>query len=169
MLPGTEPAHFACNTGPLPGPAVPPLPRLGRLPVSHRLPSIRLARPRFVMTAECESPVVLQRRFTVTYTLINHLQDFLAVRLVWTPESTAAGQWAGDHVCWKEGASERGLGFHTPPPCAPRCEGGASTESAHQEVCVLGQESLAAGKQGCGGGQTHTAFFSRQKQPSRPL
>ncbi|XP_053121403.1 trafficking protein particle complex subunit 14 isoform X2 [Hemicordylus capensis] len=56
------------------------------------LPSIRLARPRFVMTAECESPVVLHRRFTVTYTLINNLQDFLAVRLVWTPESAAAGK-----------------------------------------------------------------------------
>ncbi|KAL7982899.1 hypothetical protein Chor_013505 [Crotalus horridus] len=47
---------------------------------------------RFVMTAECESPVVLHRRFVVTYTLINNLQDFLAVRLVWTPESAAAGK-----------------------------------------------------------------------------
>lgn len=64
-----------------------------------RLPSIRLARPRFVMTAECESPVALHRRFTVTYTLINNLQDFLAVRLVWTPESSAAGEWPG-RLCW---------------------------------------------------------------------
>ncbi|XP_060109200.1 trafficking protein particle complex subunit 14-like [Heteronotia binoei] len=30
--------------------------------------------------------------FTVTYTLLNNLQDFLAVRLVWMPESTAAGK-----------------------------------------------------------------------------
>lgn len=63
-----------------------------RVSTSRRLPSIRLARPRFVMTAECESPVVLHHRFTVTYTLLNNLQDFLAVRLVWTPESAAIGE-----------------------------------------------------------------------------
>ena len=56
-----------------------------------RLPSIRLERPRFVMTAACESPVRARQRFTVTYTLLNELQDFLAVRLVWTPESAGTG------------------------------------------------------------------------------
>nr|XP_056719395.1 trafficking protein particle complex subunit 14 [Euleptes europaea] len=72
--------------------STPKLPFTTRIHTHYRLPSIRLARPRFVMTAECESPVVLHRRFTVTYTLLNNLQDFLAVRLVWTPESAAAGK-----------------------------------------------------------------------------
>lgn len=56
------------------------------------LPSIRLDRPCFVMTASCESPVRTYERFTVTYTLLNNLQDFLAVRLVWTPEHAQAGR-----------------------------------------------------------------------------
>lgn len=43
------------------------------------------------MTASCESPVRTYERFTVTYTLLNNLQDFLAVRLVWTPEHAQAG------------------------------------------------------------------------------
>lgn len=55
------------------------------------LPSVRLDRPCFVMTASCESPVRTYERFTVTYTLLNNLQDFLAVRLVWTPEHAQAG------------------------------------------------------------------------------
>ncbi|XP_013914989.1 PREDICTED: uncharacterized protein C7orf43 homolog, partial [Thamnophis sirtalis] len=72
--------------------STPKLPFTSSIYTHYRLPSIRLARPRFVMTAECESPVALHRRFVVTYTLINNLQDFLAVRLVWTPESAAAGK-----------------------------------------------------------------------------
>ena len=56
------------------------------------LPCIRLDRPCFVMTASCESPVRTYERFTVTYTLLNNLQDFLAVRLVWTPEHAQAGR-----------------------------------------------------------------------------
>lgn len=44
------------------------------------------------MTASCESPVRTYERFTVTYTLLNNLQDFLAVRLVWTPEHAQAGR-----------------------------------------------------------------------------
>ncbi|XP_058036387.1 trafficking protein particle complex subunit 14 isoform X2 [Ahaetulla prasina] len=72
--------------------STPKLPFTSSIYTHYRLPSIRLARPRFVMTAECESPVVLHRRFVVTYTLINNLQDFLAVRLVWTPESATAGK-----------------------------------------------------------------------------
>lgn len=65
-------------------------------PAIPRLPSIRLERPRFVMTAACESPVRARQRFTVTYTLLNDLQDFLAVRLVWTPETATAGEDRGD-------------------------------------------------------------------------
>lgn len=49
------------------------------------------------MTASCESPVRTYERFTVTYTLLNNLQDFLAVRLVWTPEHAQAGRLL---PCW---------------------------------------------------------------------
>ncbi|KAJ7996233.1 hypothetical protein DPEC_G00234950 [Dallia pectoralis] len=52
----------------------------------YRLPSIRLDRPRFVMTACSPSTVQTKDHFNVRYTLLNDLQDFLAVRLVWTPE-----------------------------------------------------------------------------------
>ncbi|KAG7263816.1 hypothetical protein CRUP_037303 [Coryphaenoides rupestris] len=45
------------------------------------LPSIRLDRPRFVMTASCPSTVRVKERFRVKYVLLNNLQDFLAVRL----------------------------------------------------------------------------------------
>ncbi|KAM7026318.1 LOW QUALITY PROTEIN: trafficking protein particle complex subunit 14 [Acridotheres tristis] len=69
--------------------STPKLPFTNSIVTHYRLPSIRLERPRFVMTATCESPVVALQRFTVTYTLLNELQDFLAVRLVWTPEATA--------------------------------------------------------------------------------
>ncbi|XP_072776704.1 trafficking protein particle complex subunit 14 isoform X2 [Taeniopygia guttata] len=69
--------------------STPKLPFTNSIVTHYRLPSIRLERPRFVMTATCESPVVALQRFTVTYTLLNDLQDFLAVRLVWTPEATA--------------------------------------------------------------------------------
>eukprot|EP00066_Takifugu_rubripes_P006210 XP_003970822.1 PREDICTED: uncharacterized protein C7orf43 homolog [Takifugu rubripes] len=53
----------------------------------YRLPSIRLDRPRFVMTASCPSTVRVKEQFKVKYVLLNNLQDFLAVRLVWTPDS----------------------------------------------------------------------------------
>uniref|UniRef100_A0A8C3QL10 Microtubule associated protein 11 n=1 Tax=Cyanoderma ruficeps TaxID=181631 RepID=A0A8C3QL10_9PASS len=69
--------------------STPKLPFTNSIVTHYRLPSIRLERPRFVMTATCPSPVVALQRFTVTYTLLNDLQDFLAVRLVWTPEATA--------------------------------------------------------------------------------
>ncbi|XP_017695427.1 PREDICTED: uncharacterized protein C7orf43 homolog [Lepidothrix coronata] len=67
--------------------STPKLPFTSSIYTHYRLPSIRLERPRFVMTATCESPVPARRRFTVTYTLRNELQDFLAVRLVWTPDT----------------------------------------------------------------------------------
>ncbi|XP_050161813.1 trafficking protein particle complex subunit 14 isoform X1 [Myiozetetes cayanensis] len=71
--------------------STPKLPFTSSIYTHYRLPSIRLERPRFVMTATVESPVPARRRFTVTYTLLNDLQDFLAVRLVWTPETATAG------------------------------------------------------------------------------
>ncbi|KAK6291817.1 hypothetical protein J4Q44_G00376020 [Coregonus suidteri] len=52
----------------------------------YQLPSVRLDHPRLVMTASCPSAVRPQEHFRVKYTLLNNLQDFLAVRLVWTPE-----------------------------------------------------------------------------------
>lgn len=61
------------------------------------------------MTAACESPVRARQRFTVTYTLLNDLQDFLAVRLVWTPETATAGGGRGDGV-W-QGDREGGEGI----------------------------------------------------------
>ncbi|KAL2094605.1 hypothetical protein ACEWY4_009324 [Coilia grayii] len=67
----------------------------------YRLPSIRLDRPRFVMTANCPSTVKTQDLFRVRYTLFNNLQDFLAVRLVWTPEGRGQSEEAaiGPVVC----------------------------------------------------------------------
>lgn len=72
--------------------STPKLPFTSSIYTHYRLPSIRLERPRFVMTAACESPVRARQRFTVTYTLLNELQDFLAVRLVWTPDTATAGK-----------------------------------------------------------------------------
>ncbi|XP_078056963.1 trafficking protein particle complex subunit 14 isoform X1 [Mustelus asterias] len=68
------------------------LPLDNKIYTHYRLPNIQLNRPKFVMMASCESPVSLYKRFTVKYTLLNNLQDFLAVRLVWTPESAVSSQ-----------------------------------------------------------------------------
>ncbi|XP_025030712.1 uncharacterized protein C7orf43 homolog isoform X1 [Python bivittatus] len=94
--------------------STPKLPFTSSIYTHYRLPSIRLARPRFVMTAECESPVVLHRRFVVTYTLINNLQDFLAVRLVWTPESAAAGKKLACDECRATQDTQDSIVCHTP-------------------------------------------------------
>ncbi|XP_027704186.1 uncharacterized protein C7orf43 isoform X2 [Vombatus ursinus] len=72
--------------------STPKLPFTQSIYTHYRLPSIRLDRPCFVMTASCKSPVRVHERFTVTYTLLNNLQDFLAVRLVWTPENAQTGK-----------------------------------------------------------------------------
>ncbi|KAM8973140.1 trafficking protein particle complex subunit 14 isoform 1-T1 [Pelodytes ibericus] len=71
--------------------STPKLPFTAGIYTHYKLPSIRLERPSFVMTARCESPVQTHTPFRVTYTLLNDLQDFLAVRLVWTPETITAG------------------------------------------------------------------------------
>ncbi|XP_059498678.1 trafficking protein particle complex subunit 14 isoform X2 [Stegostoma tigrinum] len=68
------------------------LPPDNKIYTHYRLPNIQLNRPKFVMMASCESPVPLYKRFTVKYTLLNNLQDFLAVRLVWTPDSALSLQ-----------------------------------------------------------------------------
>uniref|UniRef100_A0A3B3VMU3 Trafficking protein particle complex subunit 14 n=1 Tax=Poecilia latipinna TaxID=48699 RepID=A0A3B3VMU3_9TELE len=66
--------------------STPKMPFTNCIYTHYRLPSIRLDRPRFVMTASCPSSVKVKEHFKVKYVLINNLQDFLAVRLVWTPE-----------------------------------------------------------------------------------
>ncbi|XP_051851995.1 trafficking protein particle complex subunit 14 isoform X1 [Antechinus flavipes] len=72
--------------------STPKLPFTQSIYTHYRLPSIHLDRPCFVMTASCKSPVRVHERFIVTYTLLNNLQDFLAVRLVWTPETAQTGK-----------------------------------------------------------------------------
>uniref|UniRef100_A0A3Q3NJU8 Microtubule-associated protein 11-like n=1 Tax=Mastacembelus armatus TaxID=205130 RepID=A0A3Q3NJU8_9TELE len=66
--------------------STPKMPFTNCIYTHYRLPSIRLDRPRFVMTASCPSTVKVKEHFKVKYVLLNNLQDFLAVRLVWTPE-----------------------------------------------------------------------------------
>ncbi|XP_024921342.1 uncharacterized protein C7orf43 homolog isoform X2 [Cynoglossus semilaevis] len=66
--------------------STPKMPFTNSINTHYRLPSIRLDQPRFVMTASCPSTVKVKEHFKVKYVLLNNLQDFLAVRLVWTPE-----------------------------------------------------------------------------------
>lgn len=86
------------------------------VPLPHRLPSIRLDRPRFVMTASCPSTVAVKEHFKVKYVLLNNLQDFLAVRLVWTPE----GQSLCLHTPVKNSAPE-GCSFTKRMTCVWIC------------------------------------------------
>ncbi|XP_064408819.1 trafficking protein particle complex subunit 14 [Latimeria chalumnae] len=72
--------------------STPKVPFTNSIYTHYRLPSIRLDRPCFVMMASCDSPVQVQKRFNVQYTVLNNLQDFLAVRLVWTPENAFTGK-----------------------------------------------------------------------------
>ncbi|CAL8241746.1 unnamed protein product [Merluccius merluccius] len=57
----------------------------------YSLPSVRLNRPQLVMTASCPGAVRPRKCFQVKYTLQNNLQDFLSIRLVWTPEGSGGG------------------------------------------------------------------------------
>lgn len=52
----------------------------------YSLSSIRLDCPRLLMTASCVRSVRPLEPFWVKYTLLNNLQDFLAVRLIWNSE-----------------------------------------------------------------------------------
>ncbi|XP_071798586.1 trafficking protein particle complex subunit 14-like [Asterias amurensis] len=51
----------------------------------YSLPSLRLDFPSFIMSAQCESPVQVGDSFNVNYTLLNNLQDFLGITLLWMP------------------------------------------------------------------------------------
>lgn len=93
------------------------------------------------MTASCESPVRTYERFTVTYTLLNNLQDFLAVRLVWTPEHAQAGRWLpGLTLSRRRGGegkqSQRWVTvagcFGSEPGWSPWCHNGEFREAAGQ-------------------------------------
>ncbi|KAK1875219.1 Microtubule-associated protein 11 [Dissostichus eleginoides] len=66
--------------------STPKMPFTNCIYTHYRLPSLHLDRPRFVMTASAPSTVRVREDFRVKYVLLNNLQDFLAVRLVWTPE-----------------------------------------------------------------------------------
>ncbi|KAK1345771.1 hypothetical protein QTO34_008235 [Cnephaeus nilssonii] len=57
--------------------STPKLPFTQSIYTHYRLPSVRLDRPCFVMTASCETPFQTYEHFTVTYTLLNNLLDFL--------------------------------------------------------------------------------------------
>uniref|UniRef100_A0A3B4VNJ8 Trafficking protein particle complex subunit 14 n=1 Tax=Seriola dumerili TaxID=41447 RepID=A0A3B4VNJ8_SERDU len=79
--------------------STPKMPFTNCIYTHYRLPSIRLDRPRFVMTASCPSTVRVKEHFKVKYVLLNNLQDFLAVRLVWTPEDVPPDAALGAVVC----------------------------------------------------------------------
>ncbi|KAK2900300.1 trafficking protein particle complex subunit 14 isoform X1 [Channa argus] len=71
---------------------------VGKLPFTkyisscYLLPSIRLDRPQLVMTASCPRAVRPLEHFLVKYTLLNNMQDFLSVRLIWNPEAYRGGE-----------------------------------------------------------------------------
>ncbi|XP_074480361.1 trafficking protein particle complex subunit 14 [Sebastes fasciatus] len=70
----------------------PTLPLTRYISSCYSLPSIRLHRPRLVMTASCPRAVRPLEHFWVKYTLLNDLQDFLAVRLIWNSDAGKGGQ-----------------------------------------------------------------------------
>ncbi|KAG8431563.1 hypothetical protein GDO86_018163 [Hymenochirus boettgeri] len=94
----------------------------------YKLPSVRLERPRFVMTACCESPVKTHTPFRVTYTLLNDLQDFLAVRLVWTPDASIAsgGRCVSEEYRRLTQAVQEAIVCHTPINSLGFCRKGSS-------------------------------------------
>ncbi|XP_071334205.1 trafficking protein particle complex subunit 14 isoform X2 [Trachinotus anak] len=65
----------------------PALPFTRYISSCYSLPSIRLDRPQLVMTASCPGAVRPLEHFWVKYTLLNNLQDFLSVRLIWNSEA----------------------------------------------------------------------------------
>ncbi|XP_034532877.1 microtubule-associated protein 11 [Notolabrus celidotus] len=69
----------------------PALPYTRFISSCYSLPSIRLDRPRLVMMASCPRAVKPLELFWVKYTLLNDLQDFLSVRLIWNCEAKRGG------------------------------------------------------------------------------
>ncbi|XP_051935059.1 trafficking protein particle complex subunit 14 isoform X2 [Hippocampus zosterae] len=65
------------------------LPHARHIVTFYSLPSIRLNRPRLVMTASCPNVVRPRESFSVKYTLVNNLRDFMSVRLHWNFQANA--------------------------------------------------------------------------------
>ncbi|XP_072180437.1 trafficking protein particle complex subunit 14-like [Diadema setosum] len=57
----------------------------------YHLPTVTMDFPAFIVLAQCQSPVGTGQSFTVTYTLLNNLQDFLGVTLIWLPDKDRKG------------------------------------------------------------------------------
>ncbi|KAM9315252.1 trafficking protein particle complex subunit 14 isoform 2-T2 [Pholidichthys leucotaenia] len=76
----------------------PSLPVTRCISTCYSLPSICLDSPRLVMTASCPSTVRPLESFLVTYTLLNNLQDFLAVCLIWNSDADSGLQGSGGAV-----------------------------------------------------------------------
>ncbi|XP_028653966.1 trafficking protein particle complex subunit 14 [Erpetoichthys calabaricus] len=106
--------------------STPKLPFTNFIYTHYRLPSVRLDRPRFVMMASCESPVAVRQRFQVQYTLLNNLQDFLAVRLVWTPESAITGKLHSQEESRASEAALNAVVCHTPLSNLGYCRKGST-------------------------------------------
>ncbi|XP_075062604.1 trafficking protein particle complex subunit 14 isoform X1 [Mixophyes fleayi] len=108
--------------------STPKLPFTSGIYTHYKLPSIRLERPRFVMSARCDSPVQTHTPFHVTYTLLNDLQDFLAVRLVWTPDTNTAvgGRCLSEEERRVTQAAQEAVVCHTPINSLGFCRKGSS-------------------------------------------
>uniref|UniRef100_A0A3P8SSN1 Trafficking protein particle complex subunit 14 n=1 Tax=Amphiprion percula TaxID=161767 RepID=A0A3P8SSN1_AMPPE len=65
----------------------PTLPFMRYISTFYSLPSIHIHRPLLVMTASSPTTVSPLEHFWVKYTLLNNLQDFLAIRLIWNSEA----------------------------------------------------------------------------------
>nr|XP_006820064.1 PREDICTED: uncharacterized protein C7orf43 homolog [Saccoglossus kowalevskii] len=53
----------------------------------YKLPRIKINLPSLVMSASCDSPITVGKSFNVTYTVLNNLQDFISVKLLWNPDN----------------------------------------------------------------------------------
>lgn len=111
------------------------------------------------MTAAVESPVLPRQRFTVTYTLLNDLQDFLAVRLVWTPEGAAAGGSGA-----RKGAESMGRGL--PPALTLSC---FSPSRCREGAARIGARPRIRTRAPGGAGRTGLARLPHAARPPRPL
>ncbi|KAM5172823.1 trafficking protein particle complex subunit 14 [Mantella aurantiaca] len=108
--------------------STPKLPHTSGIYTHYKLPSIRLERPRFVMTARCDSPIQAHSTFRVTYTLLNDLQDFLAVRLVWSPDinMAAGGRCLSEEERRLTQAAQEAMVCYTPINSLGFCRKGSS-------------------------------------------
>nr|XP_054771115.1 trafficking protein particle complex subunit 14-like [Lytechinus pictus] len=57
----------------------------------YHLPTVTMDFPAFIVLSQCQSPVTTGKGFTVTYTLLNNLRDFLGITLIWIPDREPRG------------------------------------------------------------------------------